>query len=330
MRHVKHAPRGFTLIELLVVIAIIAVLVALLLPAVQQAREAARRAQCKNNLKQFGLALHNYHEMANTLPPGWIGGTRWGWAVMILPQIDQGPLYNTIGSIPGMTPAGTSALGFNAVMPSFPNQSVLQNVLPAFRCPSDSGQNAVMMPLANGYTISPMPAANTTMFGRSNYAGVVGSLVSLGTIPSMTNGFGGGAFSQNSHRNFRDFTDGLSNTFLVGERRTPAFQSGYYTGGDAIWAGVGDEVSIQGIALPVGDCSFGNGLNFRAPIAPSLASNVPYSGFSSTHVGGGNFLMGDGAVRFISENISQGPANMYGSTYQNLATVNDGIVLGDF
>src|SRR4051812_6730319 len=96
----KTFKRGFTLIELLVVIAIIAVLIALLLPAVQQAREAARRSQCKNNLKQIGLALHNYHDTANTLPPGWIGdptgsnaGNRWGWGTMILPYLDQAPLY---------------------------------------------------------------------------------------------------------------------------------------------------------------------------------------------------------------------------------------------
>ena len=98
--------RGFTLVELLVVIAIIAVLIALLLPAVQQAREAARRTQCKNNLKQIGLALHNYHDNYNALPPGWIGVTNggpdiyglngWGWASRILPQIDQSPLYNQL------------------------------------------------------------------------------------------------------------------------------------------------------------------------------------------------------------------------------------------
>src|SRR6187397_1757547 len=98
---------GFTLIELLVVIAIIAVLIALLLTAVQQAREAARRSQCKNNLKQIGLALHNYHDVANGLPQGWIGvnamgqpfvdgGNGWGWAARILPQMDQAPLYNTL------------------------------------------------------------------------------------------------------------------------------------------------------------------------------------------------------------------------------------------
>src|SRR4051812_46688665 len=98
--------RGFTLVELLVVIAIIALLVALLLPAVQQAREAARRTQCRNNLKQVGLALHNYHDTNSTLPPGWVGVTSgqsdvngingWSWAARVLPQLDQSPLFNSI------------------------------------------------------------------------------------------------------------------------------------------------------------------------------------------------------------------------------------------
>jgi prepilin-type N-terminal cleavage/methylation domain-containing protein len=330
MRNVRNRVQGFTLIELLVVIAIIAVLVALLLPAVQQAREAARRTSCKSNLKQIGLALHNYHETANTLPPGWIGLNRWGWAVMILPQIDQAPLYNSLSGFTGQSALGTPAAGLNAVMPTLTMPNVLQNTLAVFRCPSDSGQNLVMPPLTNGYQVSGTPAANTTTFGRSNYAGVVGSLVNLGTIPNTQNGFGNGAFSQNSKRNFSNFTDGLSNTFLVGERRTPGFVGGGYAGGDTIWAGVGDEVSIQGVALAVGDCSFGNRLNLRIPTVPSQTSNLPYSGFSSQHTGGGQFLMGDGAVRFVSESISQGPANTAGSTYQNLASVSDGMVLGDF
>src|SRR5579871_6659577 len=125
--------KGFTLIELLVVIAIIAVLMALLLPAVQQAREAARRSQCKNNLKQVGLALHNYHEIANMLPPGWVGITAgapdihglngWGWASKILPLLDQSTAYNQIN--------------FSVDVSNAANNAMRLTTFPVFRCPSD-------------------------------------------------------------------------------------------------------------------------------------------------------------------------------------------------
>src|SRR5579862_4502228 len=205
---------GFTLIELLVVIAIIAVLVALLLPAVQQAREAARRSQCKNNLKQLGLALHNYHDTANTLPPGWIGnaassGNCWGWGAMILPNLDQTVLYNALSS----TAVGPKT-GFGAVMMSFPAVSALQTPLPVFRCPSDGGKS-----LVGPFPINNTVGGTTQFIGRTNYVGVVGSNINWSVVPTTSNA--NGAFSQNSLRNFRDFTDGLSCTFLVGERRSP-------------------------------------------------------------------------------------------------------------
>lgn len=321
---------GFTLIELLVVIAIIAILIALLLPAVQQAREAARRTQCKNNLKQFGVALHSYHATVNTLPPGWIGdpnsnvigtntGRCWGWGTMLLPYIDQTALYDSLAR----TTATTGLRGFNAVMMSFPLGSPLETVLTAFRCPSDTGD-----PLVGPFPIFGTVPGNRLRIGRSNYAGIAGSNINWAALPTIPNM--NGAFSQNSRRNFRDFTDGLSNTFLLGERRSKYFVQNTWVGGDTIWSGVYGETTgplqYQGILMQVGDCSRNRVINLKTPTSNCLT----YSAFSSFHPGGAHFLMGDGAVRFVNENIAQGAANAPGSTYQNLASVNDGQVIGDY
>jgi prepilin-type N-terminal cleavage/methylation domain-containing protein/prepilin-type processing-associated H-X9-DG protein len=330
--------RGFTLIELLVVIAIIAVLVALLLPAVQQAREAARRASCKNNLHQIGLALHNYHDTSNTLPPGWIGSAngpnRWGWGTFILPQLDQQPLYDAIGVAQGMDVNSNMAIGFNAVMTTLPQPGLLQKTLAVYRCPTDMGTDTVDTPLPNGYVVMMPPMASSTSFGRSNYAGVLGANYDwtinwmMGPMPTTPMK---GAFSWSSRRRFGDFRDGLSNTFLVGERRSPMLANGMYSGGDTIWAGVGCDSMPQGMALALGDCNAGNPVNFKSAMAPDgNMSPAPYSAFSSLHSGGAQFLFGDGTVRFISESIATGPANTRGSTYQNLATINDGQPVDDF
>lgn len=324
--------RGFTLIELLVVIAIIAVLIALLLPAVQQAREAARRTQCKNNLKQLGLALHNYHDTANALPPGWVSGaagpSRWGWGTFLLPQFDQAPLYASLSSAMGMDANSINATGFSAVMTTLPQPGPLQTSLAAFRCPSDVAGPTVNTPLADGYMVMMPPMANTTTFGRSTYPGVMGSNVDWMMGQPMTPS--GGSFGRNSSTNFRDYQDGLSNTFLIGERRSPGVVNGMYVGGDGIWAGVGCDTMPQGMAMELGDCSNSHPLNGRFATAPTATSADSYIGFSSMHVGGAHFLMGDGSVRFISENIASGPVGQASSVYQNLATVADGMVLGDF
>lgn len=303
--------RAFTLIELLVVIAIIAILIALLLPAVQQAREAARRSQCKNNLKQLGLALHNYHDTSNTLPPGWIGAPIapgntnanapcWGWGSMILPGLDQAPLYNVLQTFSN----GTFS-GFNAIMTSFPNNSntALSTNLVVFRCPSDTGSQDVV------YGINP-----TDTFGRSNYPGVFGN--SFAVYP-----LGNGAFFQNSRMTFSNFSDGLSNSVLIGERRSPGPLNGLITGGDTIWAGVGDELPnpTLGVALALGECA--SPMNTTGTTFPPPPNHL--SAFGSQHVGGSHFLLGDGSVRYISQNINL-------PTYSNLASISDGNVVGDF
>ena len=126
MRHVvgirscRKRHTGLTLIELLVVFAIVGVLVALLLPNVRRGSTAARQVQCRNNLKQIGLALHNYHDVANGLPPGWIGENRWGWNAMILPQLDFGAIYDQLVFQTGKNFAGASANGYNALMTTMP------------------------------------------------------------------------------------------------------------------------------------------------------------------------------------------------------------------
>jgi hypothetical protein len=320
------------LIELLVVIAIIAILIGLLLPAVQQAREAARRIQCRNNLKQIGLALHNYHDTVNTLPPGWISSpqdqSRWGWGTFLLPHLDQAPLYNSITSAMGMDFNGNMAHGFSAVMTTLPQPGPLQTALTVYRCPSDIGSPIVDTPLANGYMVMEPPTAMSMQYGRSNYVGVLGADVDwMMGLPMTTSG---GAFGRNSRKNFRDFLDGTSNTFLVGERHSPTAVNGLYSGGDGFWSGVGCEEMPQGLALHVGDCSHAHRVNAGFATAPTDMSADSYVGFSSMHVGGSQFLMADGAVRFISQNIASGASGSLGSTYQNLATLADGVPLGEF
>jgi len=290
--------KGFTLIELLVVIAIIAVLIALLLPAVQQAREAARRTQCRNHLKQLGLALHNYHDVHSVLPPGWIGvtgttpdvngPTGWSWGVMLLPHLDQGPLFNKFDLKVEVAHAN--------------NNTWRATPLSVFRCPSDTGDAT--------WTVDDLDPPVT--LSTSNYVASFGSDELHGCeIPSGSSGsliVGGqcrsnGTFFHNSRIRFADVSDGLSNTIVMGERTTRIEYS--------TWTGV----------IPGTDDAFARILGVADHPPNGLHAHL--DDFSSMHVGGANYLLGDGGVRFVSENIDVG-------IYRALHTRAKGEVFGDF
>jgi prepilin-type N-terminal cleavage/methylation domain-containing protein len=297
MAYSYRGRRGFTLIELLVVIAIIAVLIALLLPAVQQAREAARRSQCKNNLKQLGLALHNYHDTFNCIPftsssnwlPGANGnapaGTAHTWNEFVLPYVDQAPLYNQINfSVDNVN-----------TNPS-PNGNILLNIQLSFQqCPSNPYANQMKNlggwfdewsgPTQGQYYA---PCAGTVVpDGVTPDCAAIGSPawcnsgVAWGgsTFPGMFNGRGNGCV------NFRDVTDGLSMTSMLGERRAELL----------FWGGTFSY-------------NFPGAFTQQKPNSPTqqLTNAGAYQqngGFSSVHTGGLHMAMGDGAVRFISNNI---------------------------
>jgi len=301
----KNVNQGFTLIELLVVIAIIAVLVALLLPAVQQAREAARRSQCKNNLKQIGLALHNYHDSHSVMPSGSIlllngdktayNGHGWTWHASILPYIEQATLYQAIQGASGM---GHESGGVNDAKQGLAGKTNIKT----FQCPTHP--DVRLGPQKNGYA-------------TSTYNGSMGTLIGDGAgddcdhdpaVMSVSAGCmkADGIFFPSSSVGFRDVIDGLSNTVFVAE----VIDSG------------GDE------SLPGGGGSdrkycFSNGADDNPPnemteYLIAAESNDPINGGAeeatgSYHTGGAHFVFGDGAVRFLSENIDM-------KTYQYLFT----------
>ncbi|QEH38334.1 putative major pilin subunit [Aquisphaera giovannonii] len=300
------APRrggGFTLIELLVVIAIIAVLIALLLPAVQSAREAARRTQCVNNLKQIGLALHNYHDAVGALPPGYISalpkgadpitsdqdlGAGWAWGALILSQLEQDPAYH--------------AVNFNLDVASPANQTMSVFTIGAYLCPSD-----VTRPQVGVYPFydSPFPPSGATpvdYVSGSNYVGTFGT----GEIGDRPGG-GDGCFFRNSRVTIAGITDGTSQTFLVGERShtlsyatwTARSLNGWLYKTSAVEGGRDQfdpepEESWTMILGPIGTDG-----GTRTP--NNQMAHV--EDYWSLHPGGVNFLLADGSVRFIKSSI---------------------------
>lgn len=300
--------RGFTLIELLVVIAIIAILIAMLLPAVQQAREAARRTQCKNNLKQIGLALHNYHDTYLTFPPGWIGvdpvtrqmaahhgGSGVGWGTLILPQLDQTPLYNRFD--------------FNVPINAPANKPLITTIIPAFVCASDTASQST-------WSIHDESSPSTVLaeLATSNYVAAFGTEPTdgcenvPGNAPVTAQGqcVGNGSLYHNSRIGLKDIVDGSSSTILVGERKTIP-KNGWWS----TWSGM----------VPNGEESFTRILGSLDHVPNHPATH--FDDFSSFHVGGTQFVMADGHVRFVSENID-------GRLYKSLGTIQGGETVGEF
>jgi prepilin-type processing-associated H-X9-DG protein len=274
---------AFTVIELLVVLAVIALLGAIVLPAVQQAREAARLVRCKNNLHQIGVALHSYQAATGTLPPGWIMETPvgsdsqngWGWLAMCLPQVEQAQLFNSIN--------------FGQHVGSSSNLTSRLTMLEVFMCPSEHVPARVPFYLDTNATTSIASMLNSTTnpvlfeVAGASYAGVFGPADPHG---DLSNAVGPGAFFANSRTRAADFVDGLSLTLIVGERSARHLAT--------TWTGM-HQLDEEGPERVVG---FADG----TPNAP----DADEAGFSSRHPGGAHFLLGDGSVRFLGDHVEGG------------------------
>lgn len=313
--------RGFTLIELLVVIAIIAILVALLLPAVQQARESARRTQCKNNLKQLGLAMHTYAESAGCFPMGKVTTNNMSPHVRILPQIEMGTLYNTIN--------------FNVAYSDPSNALAVTQNIPAFRCPSD---------------VDNLPA---NLGGRNNYYTNFGTIL-INSLPGVTVGstnYGmpmfDGVFYENSSIKFKDLVDGTTNTVMMSEKMTgdgsnaisspttDTFKPGTYPA-------TADQAMADCRAVDMTDLTKQGNSNVGAPWMNAGHSTTYYyhimvpndrscmyppsriaTTANSKHSGGVHSLLCDGSVKFISSSIDLG-------VWRAIGTRSGGEVVSEF
>jgi prepilin-type N-terminal cleavage/methylation domain-containing protein/prepilin-type processing-associated H-X9-DG protein len=313
-------PRGFTLVELLVVIAIIGILIALLLPAVQAARESARRSQCLNNLKQLAIAMHGYHNSYSTFPAGYVADVaganpsqrQWSWLAVSLPFIEQGNIVDGVDFEDESyrhTYNGRNYL-----------TEICERPLPLARCPSDANLNVI-----------------NTNFSQSRRLAITNYLASNHVFPNAS-----------TKLQFADILDGTSNTFFIGERDAAAavlqvprtasspLPTSFKGGVGGYWASRNEWNDATITGRPVGFLNE----SYRGPVypQPNNAGDPECSrfGWSSLHPGGVNFAFCDGSVRFISERIVSNAANSragcgqgsrpYG-TYQQLYARSDGDVI---
>jgi prepilin-type N-terminal cleavage/methylation domain-containing protein/prepilin-type processing-associated H-X9-DG protein len=293
--HTRKAARGFTVVELLVVIAIIAVLIGLLLSAVQRVREAANCIQCQNNLKQLGLALHNYHGTQERFPPAYVAAglnSGPGWGTFILPYIEQ----ETLGQ---QVPKGSPFWGGSQAVSTAVAGG--QTPLRMFRCPSDVG---------------PIHNADQGGFAVSNYRATCGTITTF-IYPAGSDT--GGVMYQNSRVRIMDITDGTSNTTVVGEgkygvpRRVStgnALTSGIWCGmsGQYQVPGIGTYVWIDNVMWPTG----GN---------PAWSRDYVDEAFNSNHPDSVHFLFADGSVRGFGRQIDP-------TLRAQMGVRNDGLPLG--
>jgi prepilin-type N-terminal cleavage/methylation domain-containing protein len=282
---------AFTLVELLVVIAIIGILVGLLLPAVQQVREAARRTQCFNNMRQVGLALLNFESAHRRFPRGWEvddvpGSTAsdglpgWGWAAKILPMLEQGNLYQEFD--------------FSMAADDEAFRETREHVIETFLCPSDPSEDVMQWEWIDGQYSDPPPPSfapsapaalsdphEDLYVSRCNYSGVFGSNEIEGNETS-----GNGMFFQNSRIRTRDIRDGLSNTLMCGERLA--------TRGTVTWVAADPHIP-EGAARIVGVTDH----------PPNDREHSHFEDFASAHPDGATFLSADGSVRLLPDVIDE-------------------------